>query len=147
MTANDSIIPITSTIEDYLEGILVLSEEKGFAQVTELAHLLEVSKASVTEMVSKMKKLELVNFEKYGTISLTQKGKEIATKVFDMHETLKSFLLMIGVKESNANQDCCSMEHDLSKDTIKRLKTFIEFLEDEKQRDIIERFAKYKSKS
>ena len=49
-------LQVTSTIEDYLEGILILSEEKGYAQVTELANLLQISKASVTEMVAKYSK-------------------------------------------------------------------------------------------
>jgi len=142
----DQEMVITSTIEDYLEGILFLSEEKGFAQVTEIAQMLEVSKASVTEMVSKLKNNNLVNYEKYGTISLTEKGKEIAVKIKDRHEILQSFLLFIGVSPENANTDCCSMEHDLSDETVRKIKIFMKFLKSENQKDILNRLNKFVGK-
>ncbi len=140
---NNEDLVITSTIEDYLEGILILSEKDGHARVTEIASLLGISKASVTEMISKLKSNELVDYEKYGTITLTEKGRKIARKVKGRHDMLKSFLLLIGVNEENASNDCCVMEHNLSRETIDQLKTFIDLLEEENQIDIFERFKKY----
>ncbi len=137
---------ITATIEDYLESILVISEKKGFAQVTEIAHFLKVSKASVTEMVSKLKKHKLVHYEKYGTITLTEQGEEIAIKVKDRHEIWKTFLIIIGVNSEIANIDCCILEHNLSKETVSSLRNFIDFLKDEKQSDILERYEKFLQK-
>ena len=92
-------LAITATIEDYLERILLLSENDGHAHVTELANLLGISKASVTEMITKLKTNGFVNFEKYGTITLTEKGRKIAVKVKERHDILKSFLVLIGVNE------------------------------------------------
>ena len=137
-------LTLTATIEDYLESILFIGEEKGFAQVTEIANFLKVSKASVTEMVSKLKKHKLVHYEKYGTITLTVQGKKIAEKVKDRHETWKTLLLLIGVDSEIANIDCCILEHNLSKETVKCLNKFVLFLEDEKQSDVLERYEKYK---
>ncbi len=134
---------ITSTIEDYLETILVLSEKKDYAKVTEIAEFHNISKASVTEMISKLKKMGFVDSEKYGTISLTPKGKEIAQKVKNKHEILLAFLLLIGVKPENANLDCCVMEHNLTKETIEKLGLFINFLQAEDQKDVLERFRKF----
>ncbi|MHA1125283.1 MAG: metal-dependent transcriptional regulator [Candidatus Heimdallarchaeota archaeon] len=134
---------ITSTIEDYLECILVLSEKGEKAHVTDIANELKVSKASVTEMVRKLAKFGFVLQEKYSPIKLTEKGKEIAEAVKERHEMLNSFLLLIGVQKENANNDCCSMEHNLTKDTVEKLTAFINFLEDENQRDVIERFNEY----
>ena len=134
---------ITATIEDYLESILFISEDKGFAQVTEIANFLKVSKASVTEMVSKLKKHKLVQYEKYGTITLTEEGNEIAEKVKNRHEIWKTFLTLIGVESEIANIDCCLLEHNLSKETVENLERFIVFLKDEKQRDVLERYKKF----
>jgi DtxR family Mn-dependent transcriptional regulator len=134
---------ITATIEDYLERILILSQDDGHAHVTEIANLLGISKASVTEMISKLKANGFVNFEKYGTITLTDKGKKIAVKVKERHDILKSFLILIGVNEENASNDCCVMEHNLSKETIEKLKIFIDFLQEEKQPDVFERLGDY----
>ncbi|HUT82921.1 MAG TPA: iron dependent repressor, metal binding and dimerization domain protein [Candidatus Bathyarchaeia archaeon] len=140
---NTSSTNITSTIEDYLERVLFLSEKKGFAKVTEIANDLNISKASVTEMISKLKNQGFVDFEKYGTITLTNEGKKIASKIKDRHILLESFLKLIGVCPETASKDCCVMEHDLSKETITSLKNFISFLEEPEQRDISERFKRY----
>lgn len=140
---NEDEMVITATIEDYLERILLLSEEEGHARVTEMAKLLGISKASVTEMIAKLKSNGFVDFEKYGTITLTEKGRKIAIKVKERHDILKSFLVLIGVNEENANKDCCVMEHNLSKETTDKLKVFIEFLQEKKQEDIFERLSEY----
>jgi len=140
---NEDEMVITATIEDYLERILLLSEEEGHARVTEMAKLLGISKASVTEMIAKLKSNGFVDFEKYGTITLTEKGRKIAIKVKERHDILKSFLVLIGVNEENSNKDCCVMEHNLSKETTDKLKVFIEFLQEKKQEDIFERLSEY----
>lgn len=139
----DDELVITATIEDYLERILILSEDDDHAHVTEMASLLGISKASVTEMISKLKTNGFVDFEKYGTITLTEKGRKIAVKVKERHDILKAFLILIGVNEEDASNDCCVMEHNLSKETIDKLKIFIEFLQEKKQEDIFERLSEY----
>ena len=136
---------ITATIEDYLERILLLSEEGGHARVTEIANLLGIRKASVTEMISKLKANGYVDFEKYGTITLTEKGRKIAIEVKERHDILKSFLVLIGVNEDDANNDCCVMEHNLSEETIEKMKVFIEFLQEKNQKDVFERLKEYKA--
>jgi DtxR family Mn-dependent transcriptional regulator len=138
---------ITSVVEDYLEAILMLSEEKGYTRVTELAEKLGKEKGTVSGMVkTKLKKLKLVDFEAYGTIKLTKKGKSIAQMVKDRHDMLKSFLLLIGVDEQNAEHDCCVMEHDLTKNTSVLLGYFTQFLNDEEHKDVLERFKQYVEK-
>ncbi len=143
LSEEKSAITITATIEDYLEQILFLSELHGAAKVTDIAEELGVRKASVTEMVTKLRDSDLVNYEKYGTITLTTKGKKIAEKIRQRHEIIKSFLLLLGVDEETANNDCCVMEHNLTKETVAKLNSFINFLEEEEQKDILERFKKY----
>ena len=143
MSEKQSNNAITSTVEDYLECILVLSEKGELAKVTDIAKELEVSKASVTEMISKLKKYGFVHYEKYGPINLTKKGKEIASAIKERHDMLRAFLLLIGVSKVNAENDCCIMEHNLSKNTVEKLTSFINFLEDDEQKDIIKRFLEY----
>ena len=94
-------------------------------------------------MVSKLKKHKLVQYEKYGTITLTDEGNKIAEKVKSRHEIWKTFLTLIGVDSEIANIDCCLLEHNLSKETVSNLEKFIVFLKDEKQKDVLERYKKY----
>ncbi|MBC7240474.1 MAG: metal-dependent transcriptional regulator, partial [Chloroflexi bacterium] len=106
---------LTPALEDYLEGILILKEEKGIVRVKDLAHLLKVKASSVTESLKKLKELELIDQEKYGYIELTQAGINIAKEIREKHAVLKNFLVnLLGVNEETAEKDACSMEHYLS---------------------------------
>lgn len=139
---------ITNVMEDYLEAILVLSIDEGFTRITDLAEKLGKEKGTVSEMVkTKLKKLRLVNFEVYGTITLTEKGKLIAQKIKDKHDMLKSFLTLIGVEEQNAEHDCCVMEHDLTRNTTEKLNSFTHFLREKEQEDILTRYKKHLGKN
>ncbi|MBD3189187.1 MAG: metal-dependent transcriptional regulator [Candidatus Heimdallarchaeota archaeon] len=142
-TEDESII--TSTVEDYLETILVLCEEKGEAQITEIAKSLTPSrsKPSVTEFVTKLRRHGLVHYKKYGTVTLTKKGRKIAQKIKKRHDYLSSFLQMLGVSEDQSEEDACIMEHNLSKETGSRFEAFVRFLQKKEQEDVLKRFTKY----
>lgn len=142
-TETKSNFTLTATIEDYLESIFVFSEKKGYAHVTEIAKNLGISKASVTEMIIKLKSYKLVNYERYSTITLTPDGLKIAKEIKERHEILKQFLKLIGVNEEIANRDCCLMEHNLSKETVEKIKLFLQFLQEENQKDILKRFNEF----
>ncbi|NHJ49682.1 MAG: metal-dependent transcriptional regulator [Asgard group archaeon] len=150
MSAKTDDDKITSVVEDYLEAILVLSEEKGYTRVTDLANKLDKNKVSVSEMVKeKLTDLKLVvceGKERITSIALTDKGRVVAQKVKEQHDILRSFLILIGVSNDNADRDSCVMEHDLSKNTSTQLKYFTQFLHEEEQKDILSRFKKYTQK-
>lgn len=63
----------TASMEDYLERIYQLIEEKGYARVSDIADTLEVHPSSVTKMVQKLDKSGYVIYEKYRGSSLQQK--------------------------------------------------------------------------
>lgn len=119
-----------SSVEDYLEAIIVLSREMGGdVRVTELSERLGVSKPSVSVAVRKLTQAGFVEHEPYGAVQLTPAGKERATAVAMRHNLLHRFLTeILGVNESPAQADACAMEHGLSKETVDRLAQFVEFL-------------------
>jgi Mn-dependent DtxR family transcriptional regulator len=45
--------------------------------------------------------------------------------VYERHQTLTSFLLSIGVSEQTAKEDACKIEHDISKETLSKIKEFL----------------------
>ena len=69
---------VTESMEDYLEMIGRCMEEHGYVRVGALADKLNVRPSSVSKMVGRLRELGLVQFEKYGLITLTKKGDEIA---------------------------------------------------------------------
>ncbi|AUZ39482.1 transcriptional regulator MntR, partial [Bacillus sp. MBGLi79] len=76
----------TPSMEDYIEQIYMLIEEKGYARVSDIAEALAVHPSSVTKMVQKLDKDEYLIYEKYRGLVLTPKGKQIGTRLVYSHE-------------------------------------------------------------
>jgi Mn-dependent DtxR family transcriptional regulator len=116
--------------EEYLEVIYELIIEKGGqARVSDIAERLGISPASVTEMIQKLQKNDLVTHERYGPIKLTERGTEIAEIVRKRHDILKTFLKLLGINEEIAEKDACEIEHNVNQETVKRLTSLIKFIQ------------------
>lgn len=120
---------ITASMEDYIEMIYRLSNEKGFTRVGDLSKALNVKPASITKMTKKLDELSLVSYEKYGYIKLTEDGRIYGEYLLYRHNTIEKFLNIIGVK-NNILEETEKIEHVLSKDTFERIEVFIEIIED-----------------
>jgi len=119
----------TERTEDYLEVLDAIIIEKGYAQVKDVSKILGVGPSSVTEMFQKLSEAGYINYEKYGGATLTTKGKTIAKKTRKKHNTLKEFLLILGVNEKIADADACRIEHIVNPETMDRLTKFVEFVQ------------------
>ena len=115
--------------EDYLEAILNLIKEKGYARTKDVAAKIGVRPASVTEMLQKLDAKELILYEKYGGVRLTRKGLSLAQKIKKRHDVLEKFLKMILVSEKTAEKDACTLEHHLHFETVKQFSKFVSFVE------------------
>jgi len=121
---------LTQSKEDYLEAILVISLEKKWVRVSDLADYLGVKMSSVATGIRFLVEKGLVNHEKYGYIELTREGVRVAEQVYARHKTLYKFLHdFLGLSEPVAWRDACQMEHILDAKTMKRLLKFLEFIE------------------
>ena len=127
--------------EEYLEVIYEIVKKKGYARAKDLVNAMNVSPSTVTEMVQKMDKEGYVNYEKYGGVTLTEKGRKLVEKLAKKHKTLKNFFVLIGVDEEVAEEDACRIEHVASDGTTDALTKFVEFVQ--KHDKPIERFRKY----
>ena len=118
---------ITRSVEDYLEAMYSLEQEHGTIRVKDVAETLGVKPPSVVEAVKKLSKMNMVSYERYGTIKLKDDGVKIAEEVVCRHHLLKDFLIMMGVDSEIAENDACSMEHVMDVSTIRKLRKFVEF--------------------
>lgn len=116
-------------MEDYLENIYKLIDQKGYARVSDIAEALEVHPSSVTKMVQKLDQSEYLVYEKYRGLVLTDKGKKIGKRLVQRHKLLEQFLRLIGVKEEYVYQDVEGIEHHLSWNSITCIENLVEFLE------------------
>ncbi|WP_312472950.1 transcriptional regulator MntR [Neobacillus sp.] len=124
----------TPSMEDYIEQIYILIEEKGYARVSDIAEALSVHPSSVTKMVQKLDKDEYLVYEKYRGLVLTTKGKKIGKRLVFRHDLLEQFLKIIGVKEENIYNDVEGIEHHLSWDSIDRIGDLVQFFEEDQNR-------------
>ncbi|MBT2690106.1 transcriptional regulator MntR [Bacillus sp. ISL-47] len=124
----------TPSMEDYIEQIYMLIEDKGYARVSDIAEALSVHPSSVTKMVQKLDKDEYLVYEKYRGLILTPKGKKIGKRLVYRHELLEQLLRIIGVKEENIYEDVEGIEHHLSWDAIDRVGDLVQFFEEDENR-------------
>jgi Mn-dependent DtxR family transcriptional regulator len=124
----------TPSMEDYIEQIYILIEEKGYARVSDIAEALSVHPSSVTKMVQKLDKDEYLVYEKYRGLVLTAKGKKIGKRLVFRHDLLEQFLKIIGVKNENIYNDVEGIEHHLSWDSIDRIGDLVQFFEEDQKR-------------
>ena len=117
----------TPSMEDYLERIYKLIDEKGYARVSDIAEGLAVHPSSVTKMIQKLDKDKYVVYEKYRGLILTSKGKKMGKRLVERHHLLEQFLTLIGVQDENIYKDVEGIEHHLSWDSITCIETLIEF--------------------
>lgn len=116
---------LTKSNEDYLEAILILEQKKHKVLSVEIAKLLGVSKPGVNRAMNVLKDNGLIDKTDYSEITLTEKGRDVANKVYEKHTTIKSFLTKIGVGEETAEKDCCLIEHVISEETYLRIKDIL----------------------
>lgn len=117
----------TPSMEDYLERIYKLIDEKGYARVSDIAEGLEVHPSSVTKMIQKLDKDEYLIYEKYRGLVLTSKGKKVGKRLVDRHALLEEFLGKIGVQDENIYKDVEGIEHHLSWDSITCIEALVEY--------------------
>ena len=111
------------SVEDYLEKILMLKEERGVVRAIDIANFMAFSKASVSIALKKLKSYNYVNVdESTGYIELTKEGEQIAKATYERHQVISRALIALGVSEKTALEDACAIEHILSDETFQVLK-------------------------
>lgn len=116
--------------DDYLEQILHLIEEKGYARPIDISKKLEISQASVTNMLKKLNEEGLVKHIKYRGTTLTDEGLSIARAIIDRHQTLTTFLELFGIDKDTIYRDVEGMEHHVSRATLEAIRAVTGHLTD-----------------
>ena len=117
---------LSSSMEDYLREIYVLTQKNDEVRVTDIAQLLGISKPSVNRAMNTLKEQGYIEHEHYGTIKLTKAGAEAGKSVYDPYKIVYKFLTdVLEVRPADAEEEAHLLEHDISKGTRKKLKKFM----------------------
>ena len=60
--------------------------------------------------------------DRYGTVTLLDKGAEIANRIYERHRVLTGMFESLGVSPEVAKEDACKIEHCLSQETFDKIK-------------------------
>lgn len=129
MKPKGHMLNLSRKAEDYLEAILHISLEKGYARTKDVAKRLGVSPPSVVEMFRKLDRIGMVEYRRYEGVVLTPAGRKVAEVIRFRHETLKQLLILIDIPHDIADGDACRMEHELSENSVQKIRLFLDFLD------------------
>ncbi|MBR1844604.1 MAG: metal-dependent transcriptional regulator [Lachnospiraceae bacterium] len=115
--------------EDYLEAILRIKEKQSYVRSVDVAKLLKVSKPSVTYATKRLRESGLIKMDDNGMLLLTNSGEKIANDIWTRHKTLAKLFKSLGVKDKQALEDACKVEHDLSSETFTAIQKFVDSID------------------
>lgn len=116
---------LTISMEDYLEMIYRMSS--GTVRVNELAKNLNVRPSSASKMADNLRALGYIEFQKYGEIALTEKGKKAGEYLLHRHEVLHEFLCLLNHSSKELEQ-VEKIEHFINKNTLISIERLIKFM-------------------
>jgi DtxR family Mn-dependent transcriptional regulator len=122
-------VELSESMENYIEAIGELEDTLKVVRVKNIAKALKVKMPSVSSALGVLARKNLVKYEKYDYVELTEEGQRIALLIRRRHTVIKKFLTdVLAVEEREAEKDSCGMEHHVSKDTINNLVKFIDYI-------------------
>ena len=115
---------IHESAEDYLECVYMESLRRGVVRSIDVANALGFSKPSVSVAMKQLEENGYIHRDEDRFIHLTDKGMEIALRMYERHQTLAACLIKMGVSEENAYKDACKIEHDLSDESFSHIRDY-----------------------
>ena len=127
------VVKIQESAENYLETIHMLSKHKPYVRSIDIANELSFSKPSVSVAMKNLRQKNLITVADNGDIRLTEEGHKIADKVYERHQLISSWLMMLGVQEKTALHDACRIEHIISEESFQALKRAVHELREQQE--------------
>lgn len=113
-------------VEDYLKTIYMLAEMESPVSTSRIAEARDVKPASVTSMLQRLAKLNLVHYEKHYGVTLTGGGEKVALEVIRHHRLLELYLMeALGFEWDEVHEQADILEHVISEKLEERIAAFL----------------------
>ena len=110
------------SVDDFLKKVFLLQQAVDRVATNDLAHALDISAASVTDMAQRLRDAKLLDYRKYYGVRLTARGEEIALRVLRRHRLIELFLVQrLGYAMYEVHDEAESLEHAVSDRFIEAL--------------------------
>jgi DtxR family Mn-dependent transcriptional regulator len=122
VSGGDIGLKIQESAENYLETILILRQRIGQVRSIDIVNEMNFSKPSISYAMKQLRENGYISMDESGYITLTEKGLEIAERVYERHKVLTDYLVSLGVDEDVAKADACRIEHVISPMSFEMIK-------------------------
>ena len=112
--------------ENYLEKILMLTQTQEKVRAIDLCAALGFSRPTVSVMLRELRENGFVCTADNGGIALTAAGEAVARRIYERHLLITEALMALGVSRETALSDACKIEHDISEETVHKLREFLD---------------------
>ena len=90
--------------EDYLEAVLILQKKQGMVRSIDLARHMGFSKPSISHAVGVLRDGGFLTMDEDGFLHLTDIGREVAEKIYERHQFLRSSLWLLASIRKQRNK-------------------------------------------
>ena len=120
---------LTKSEENYIKEIYALEQKhKTDVNTNLLAEKIETKASSVTDMLKKLAKKELLIYQKYKGVKLNSKGEKIALSVIRKHRLWETFLVeKLDFSWDEVHKVAEQLEHIRSEKLTNKLDVFLNF--------------------
>ena len=121
---------LSLSLENYLRAIYFIVTEKKAARVKDISGFLHIGASSVSEALKNLADKELINYEPYGIITLTEKGEKYAAEIVKRHDIISNFLEnVLSVDKAEADENANNIEFGVSDPVLVKFVRFLEFMD------------------
>lgn len=119
---------LSQAVEDYIKAIYTLQAEERPVPTSLIARRQDVSAASVTNMVKRLSKMGLAEYESYRGVTLTTAGEKIALEIIRHHRLLELYLReVMGYSWDKLHEEAEHLEHHISEEFEQKLEELLDY--------------------
>lgn len=120
---------LTKSLQKYLTAIYALVLTNTACRVKDVSAKMSVGMASASEAVKTLAKKGYINYEPYGIITITAKGKKAVDMISARHSIVKDFLQKVLMIDEENLQVCTeSLEYFVPEKVLMQLVSYISFM-------------------
>lgn len=134
---------LSSSLEEYLEIICTMKEEKGQIKPLEISQELQVPLSRVIQAIQRLHYQKYLIYSPYKPLEITNKGKEMGQYLLARNKLIEEFLRFLGVEE-NFQSELEAMKQYLSVPSIETIEKFMLFTR--QYPEVEQRYKKYSKK-
>jgi Mn-dependent DtxR family transcriptional regulator len=137
---------VSHSAAHHIVAIAELLERHGYARVSDVAKMLNITRGSASLTLKTLKQKGFVEEDENRFLRLSSKGEMVANAVVGKKYLIQKFLAdVLGVPEELAEIDTCKIEHLISPRTAQRLTQFLRFVhsDDPRAKGFVEGWAAF----